>query len=553
MSQDQVYNLLFGLMFVVKFVPEEETDGSNVFGYGSDETSLVREARNIANRLIGFVKNSNDLDGNSCLKNGSVGWEIKNPTTCENVLRGPNARIYAYALGEIQCIINHPSLSTKNKSRGIPFACSPKSGYHNGYSSYSGYFLWNNAAKGQLYLGTDNSHYGVNTRQFNVLLSSLCNCVYGSIDEVGLNSITRPLNNLRIARLIGIGVDWGSMVGPFGPRSLIPGWMYNITSSSITKTAYINGNGSPSNPLGDPGSPFDHAPLVRKILHGGKYRPNNKYSFNYLLNVAPCDDIYNLNNLKYGHYEWSADNRLDQPDRRGWYGSDKKKKKNPFKPYRWRAPSGEYNGIDYMVYHNLWYIHQYQEGKDVKIKNVSNIIVENASGLVSNSIKAFETIEIKNTIISNTDSAFWRAGKTIYLGPGTEITGSNNLRVYIERFECATDHGQYATNAPPKVWNFTQSVGTAQPIYQSILKNEDLVITPSVTEDLIKIYFDAEPEERLFITIMDMQGNIVSSIERLSIYDSGVKVDVSTWPSAMYIVRLIGSSGVHINKKFIKL
>lgn len=549
MSQDQVYNLLFGLMFVTRFVPPNETDGNNAFGYGSQETSLLKEAQNIANRIINFTKNSIDLNGNSCLEDVSAGWSIKNPTTCNKVKRGSDAHVYAYALAEIQCMINYPFITSINRSEGTPFACGANKGYHNLYSSTVSYFLWNNTAKASVFLPT-NPHYAAGTRQFNSLLSSLCNCVYGSPAEKLNNSLIKLTNNVPVLRTVGVAADLAVSIAG-SPMSLIPGFFTNITASSITKTSYINGNGSPNNPRGNPGSPFDHAPLVRKILHGGEYIANSNYSFKYLLDVAPCDNIYNLNNLNYGHYEWSSDNRIDQPDRRGWYGHNKKRK-NPFKTDEWRPPSGEYNGIDYMLYHNLWYIHELQEGRKPIIKDFSDIKVNYRLNEASNNLKALETIEVKNSIYTGMDSSYWRAGKTILLGIGTEITGDNNLRVYIEKFGCATDNGQYSTTDPPKEWNFTFVSPPLIPTAPAILNNEDLLIVPSVTEDKVQIYFDLEEENVAFVTVMDLNGKIIYSLERLTINDSGITIDLSAHASGMYIVQLQSTSGTQHHKKIIK-
>lgn len=548
MSQDQVYNLLFGLMFVTSFVSPQETDGNNVFGYGSGETRLVQEAKNIANRIIDFTRSSKDLNGNICADNVSTGWSIKNPTTCNKVKRGSDAHVYAYALAEIQCMINYPDLASINRAEGNPFACGPNK-YHNLHSSTVSYFLWNNTAKASIFLPS-NPHYAVSTRQFNALLSSLCNCVYGSPSEKLNNALIKQTNNVPIIRSLGVIADLAVSLAA-SPMSIIPGFFSNITSSSITKASYINGDGSTKNPLGNPGSPFDHAPLARKILHGGDYIPNTKYSFKYLLDVAPCDNIYNLNNLKYGHYEWSSDNRIDQPDRRGWYGNNRKRK-NAFKTDEWRPPSGEYNAIDFMLYHNLWYIHEWQEGRKTQFKDFSHVNINYRSDEGATTLKALETLEVSNAIYTNTDSSFWRAGKTILLRPGTEITGSNNIRVYIEKFQCATDDGQFATTAPPKEWNYLFVLPHAPTPVPTILKDEDLVIAPSVTEDKLQIYYDLEEEDLAFITIINMDGKIIWSLERLTINESGLTVDLSAHASGMYIVRLQSTSGAQLYKKVIK-
>jgi len=171
---------------------------------------------------------------------------------------------------------------------------------------------------------------------------------------------------------------------------------------------------------------------------------------------------------------------------------------------------------------------------------------------VSGNIKAVETMTISNANFSSNDSTFLRAGKMIQFLPGTTITGRNNIRAYIEKFECATDEGQFATNAGPRIWNFQASKGTGTVAIQPILNEENLKVVPSVTEDKIKIFFELAPSETGFITVTDLQGKIVFTIEKVSVKDSGMVLDVSAQPDGMYILRLFGTDGVLLYKKFIK-
>jgi hypothetical protein len=80
-SKDQIIYLLYGLLSVTIWIPEDIT--SNLGGYPlqfkDGETFLNQEAKNIADRLVNYMHDSGDAGWS---------WIIKNPVTDEHVLRG---------------------------------------------------------------------------------------------------------------------------------------------------------------------------------------------------------------------------------------------------------------------------------------------------------------------------------------------------------------------------------------------------------------------------------------------------------------------------------
>ncbi|HRG02506.1 MAG TPA: hypothetical protein PKZ75_15440 [Bacteroidia bacterium] len=96
-SQDQVFYLLMGLALTSQLVDDHDVDGSNVFGYGSGETELKKEAINISDRIIKHIKNSPD---------GL--WNIRNPANGNALVKiGWPASTYAYPLDNLGCFIKY--------------------------------------------------------------------------------------------------------------------------------------------------------------------------------------------------------------------------------------------------------------------------------------------------------------------------------------------------------------------------------------------------------------------------------------------------------------
>lgn len=85
---------------------------------------------------------------------------------------------------------------------------------------------------------------------------------------------------------------------------------------------------------------WQHVPLLRQVLHGG----GNIYSESFyenIINSAPCEGpscFWNSGGA-CSTFEWASSNRLRNPDERNGGSAD-----------------AEYNGIDYMLYYNLYNI-----------------------------------------------------------------------------------------------------------------------------------------------------------------------------------------------------
>jgi hypothetical protein len=544
MSQDQLYNLLFGLAFVNKFVPIFESDNGNTFAPYSSETSLTKEARNIASRLINFVRASINLANLPCTFPPSYlsGWRIRNPTTCNLVPTGDDARAFSYPLAEIECRLNNQNIPTSTLALNVVPLGNCGNAYHDVYSSTAAYGIWNSGIKvPQVLIG--NPSYAMDTRVFFSNLAAVCNCSYGKVEDNLISQLQNMLVNTPIYNLFNLVIGWGWILQPTMVTNLVPGYQYNNTENDILINAYVSG------------APIDHAPLARQVLHGGNYYPNPNYSIQSLLNAAPCDDIYNFGIQNQSTFEWSSDQRLDHPNRRG---------QNP-------VASGEYNGIDYMLYHNLWYLYQKQLGNSQNIIDLSDVYVEQSS-YSSGNINAYETITTYSTTFGTFSSYYWRAGKTIYFGPGTQFTGNNNFHAYIDGFVCATDLGSFRTSDSSIVDNdypnnpyhiLDDDMRELSAIKSQINSEEEnkyvtelpldensilsgtkfssgnkFAVYPNPATTAVRIYFSLEPSKLAEMTITDLVGRVVVKEEKLNNTDNGKEIDLSGLACGSYIVNL---------------
>lgn len=593
MSQDQVYDLLFGLAFVKKFVPATATDNNGNFLYGSGQAGLKQEATNIANRIINHIRSPKDLNGNPCGNPGNNfpnNWRIRNPTTCNLVASGftsgSNAEVFAYPLAEFQCWMNGGALlgnGSGNPSLNNPLTSCIGSGYHDFWSQTGGRVAWNLAT--DTYVGINwcpNS--GIDDRVFITNMSAICNCVWGTVFDTFVDEIQYVLVQIPvIGGILATILGWVWQAVQIFITHFYPGYFFNNTSTSILLNAY------------SPGSSLDHGPLARKVLHDGYYQPNINYSIPYQLDMAPCDGLYNLGGgVKSGAY-WSSDNRLDHPNRSDLnasiQGNSTCSGVDLFK--------GEFNAIDFMLYHNLWYLHQWQQnGLSTPFIDLSDVYINKNGGTESNStdpldnIIAFETITSENTTFdySNSSPAYWCAGKFIDLKPGTEFLNNNNVHMYIEKFDCATNLGNFRI-----AHQDSSNAGTGQPSihpYHSVNSNpstddntpttvnnphfenhvtefpvnpldefmkkaypeysRELFVKPTLTRDFTRVYFQMEENERAFITVIDLAGKIVYTKTNIGKEESGLHIDLSQYAGGVYVLKFTTTKGTQKSQKIVK-
>ncbi len=183
-----------------------------------------------------------------------------------------------------------------------------------------------------------------------------------------------------------------------------------------------------------------------------------------------------------------------------------------------------------------------------------------------------------------------RAGKTIYFGPGTEIrTGTTygGLHAYIQKFDCATDNGDFYRTAQtdssattfvedlqPHYVNYpedeitntsppTENLVTELPLTgEQNLQNEMLIaypnyskeffVKPTITTSKVNIYFTLANNEYAFVKLMGMNGAIVFSKDNIDKSNTSLSIDLSEYASGTYILKYNTTNGISKTEKVIK-
>jgi len=201
-------------------------------------------------------------------------------------------------------------------------------------------------------------------------------------------------------------------------------------------------------------------PLIKQVLHGG-LNPIQPKVYRNMLNDAPCTgpfvyDYYNRSTwakspMGVPSSEWSSCDRIIHPERRDGGKYDDGKLDNA-------GFLGEFNGIDYMFYHNLYYTVKSKENKSPfnmiknKITTPLPIIFGTYFGSTSTpvTITLFKSLEATNTIGGVVDPVTstiihgditYKAGQEIILKPGFTVKPGSLFKTIIERIECSSGSG----------------------------------------------------------------------------------------------------------------
>lgn len=556
MSFDQVYRITFGLAMIKKMIPNNLTYNGQSFQDG--ETGIQEEAMNILDRVMDQSKSMNYPPGFLLSKQGP--WVIFNPITEHTVQKGA-VSAYCWALAESGNSMNLGFYDV-SPSYYLPGGGPPYGGpyYHTTASILLMYSVWH-ASHLSFSIGNEND----NRHMYSIL-----------------------------AAMIGVSNNYY----PFR-------WAY--TGGVDHEPFYA-----------------EHTPLVRSVLHGGNANYYSDGHYINLLNSAPCIGPYkwnwnpdgqNPNGLQHdaASLDWSTQDRLGHPERRG-YGYTHPGNYN-YEKHKDYAPSraGEYAGVDYMLYHNLYYtIHHsdYLNPTNLMDNYVTYPFPHHFGPMLIGTavqpveIDMFNTITATNIIrgdatnyLTNNESGkvIYRAGQEIYLQPGFQAEVGSDFYAYVKKFECATD-GSYHANSTiasentgrdslygMNTMNFNfhneeQRVAYNYYYYDDrdpgksgygIVKEYDLPVTD--TSDFaayLSNFADVTPNPTKGVTRISLpedffgQGNFTVSIFNLTgelLYEkefqetNQFELDFSPFSKGMYIVNvLLGESQIKLTKKVIK-
>ncbi|MBN8691613.1 MAG: T9SS type A sorting domain-containing protein [Bacteroidetes bacterium] len=435
LSHDHYITLLTGLALINKLVDYSATDNGEIFPYENlGVSSLKQEAWNITDRFAQHFKND-------------VFFDYRNPVTGQIVQPGGSSIALGYGIAEASCIsagntsfpIN-PYIPLISSTSINPKTCNYVTPYVNTvlFSNWLGF------------IGVPST--SVDNAVFKVDLLAVGNCGWQAGQVSGLSYICNqiqtqvcsnapwPLNYL--CNIVTSIVCGNSIV-------MLPGF-HNKTSNFIDLAGQ------------DPYSPQEalkentprhydlwHAPLLHRVLFPTQNTSYSAYlpKIKTMLDNAPCEGPYNFGQFARPNFEWTCENRIEKTINRydwneptfGWHGS------SGSDPLAKTGQKGEYNGTDYMLYHNLYWLNASNVGSANYI-NLSHRYINvpfpnpNANHCIKPStclIRAFETITADNTINSNADVSY-KAGKVIVLKPGFNVVSGADFHAYIQRADCSS-------------------------------------------------------------------------------------------------------------------
>lgn len=539
MSVDQVYHLMVGFALVRKFIPPNTSWLGKPFADG--ETDIWAEVKNINDRIMDRLMTHD--------------WIVYIPGTTRKVDQGWEAIDASYGVAEAACYIeNRNSTPT-----GIPYPIHSCNEYHN--------FISKTTAPLWMSLG-------------------------GSLGPAAMLSA----EDYKLQSLAAIGNSWWTRAQPFfpdpiattiaffNPYNIFHPWQFitqlvtqtvvpplNVTMPNLATRAAFRDN--------------QHLPLLRQVLHGGG-NPIQQQTYQNLLNTAPQCGPYNFAYPgNSSTYEWSADSRLYNSERRG---------------AAMQFFHGEYNGIDYMLYYNLYHL---IKPNTVPMVNYMDRVITltfpdaNGSGSVSNptTIIAFNTITANN-IVNNTGSVTYRAGNEIALKPGFSVKSGAIFHAIVQPFDCGeyinptyrsmisnvndtsnqspTENlvaytGQTTFVNYPKLTDDTEYINNNN--YNSVDQNTDaplpnntnnastklqtvsgisIIPNPNNGAFQIAVTHNNQPIGVKALKVYDIMGKVIWSIEAST--NTVYNIDISKYSSGIYYVRCINELGETETKKLIK-
>jgi hypothetical protein len=409
-SQDHAASLLMGLGLVHSLVDPGAIDGSNNFAQyevisQNSNGSLKKEAENITERVVGQLKLHN--------------WHLQIPCTGidVNINNGGDVGPYSYPFAEAGCIISGQGTSMNScTSCTMPKACG---NYHDAITLSSNALYWQPQAIVQ--------STSKNNGPIQAQLSAACNCIYSTLAGTVITQIVKVLEKVWkwLAFFVGYILEFVETVF----ETIIPQQINNITNDGMmTNVKFYD---------------YEYAPFIRRLIHGGGaglvppeavrfYGATGDDYITTLLNNAPCSGPWNSGangaSTVNGNCDWTTSSRIDHPEQITCanYG--------PLQ-YNLQAAAftGEYNGIDYMLYYNVWQLYHniyISPGTFNMIDLSDRIINENFTGNVGTAanpleVDAFETITINGNYASGAYINFHPGKTAVIKGASCHISGSS--------------------------------------------------------------------------------------------------------------------------------
>jgi hypothetical protein len=560
MSQDQIWYLFTGFSLVSKYVDADVTYKGKELNDVNYNPYIQQEVRDITDRIINRLKTHS--------------WEVRNPNNNVKVARGYQVGELSYGAAEAACFIKNPTLPPSVYAFPVVHTCNSS----HDFISFASATVWMNIGYG---IG---GLYMLSTEDYKPQqIVAVGNSWYTSAIPVVPNPITIVKKIFNINNILH---PWKFITELVQYPPIYPD---NVTAAELgVRALYRN---------------TEHLPLLRQVLHEG---PNLVPASTYenMLNTAPCEGprCYWSSggecSLSSPRNDWSSSDRLHNSEER--IGAS-----NP----HGSSFQGEYNGLDYMLYYNLYHIINpgsvpYTNYMDRVITisyptTSAPIVGTNATPVV---IEAFNSITASNTVNNNANVTY-RAGNEVVLLPGFVAKSGSNFRSYIAPFHCATDGSTYESpthndnpyglgasssqsaatdllaytgptsfvsypknsivngysnaNDPVNIGSTTQNTNPS-----SSIKMQN---PPVVSQTVSGILINPNPNNGIF-QIMVTRNNQSIGIKELKVYDlmgreiwstgssenTVFTIDISSYSPGVYYVRSINELGETEMKKLIK-
>jgi hypothetical protein len=267
-------------------------------------------------------------------------------------------------------------------------------------------------------------------------------------------------------------------------------------------------------------------PYVHKLIWDSGIPLYSYYYFIDALNNCRCDNIFNYGFGYYGSLEFSSNSLLVHPRDIGDL--------TPIYP-------GDYNGLDYMLIHNMFYL-TYSEFLPPYLRKFDSDITPSFSinnpapynfGHLSNplTLMSWDNIVASNTIYTNSD-VIYRASTYIDLLEGFETNYPTSFTALVDPVECMASGGiERLTEGGVSYWEEAT-------IPEDTEKNKlsGIIVFPNPVENMINVIVqDDQSVSQLYI--FDIHGKM-RMVKRIVKNREIQQIDVSGLIPGVYFIKV---------------
>lgn len=594
MSQDHLISLMYGLRLVSEYVDPNANWNNQGFLFGeSGISSILQEAEAISDRLVKNLKSHH--------------WQLKKPDgTDVSNHEGGDAHVYAYALAQIAGKINQPNTSVDNWPSLSPVPMVDQA-YHDAHTKALGFQEF------QFFAKSPGITFDLITQIGE--LNAACQCLFNKLGGNMVTIITVTME--KIWKWLGTVFGWILNIIVNTINYTIPiSWTNHTDVASLPNALTLNTNALKSAQRIKYRQ--DYALITNMLLQNKRVNFMNYGSFlnaynnvlsrtSDILNSAPCTGPYNFSNHRpaslpggfetkesYDVYEWSGYSLIEHANSMGTDNLDYNAQTNT---NTYQLNTGEYNGLDYMLYHNLYYLYKASlESEGDGLINLRERYVNYSlplpDGYCSNSnpgtIGAFEYIIASGTVNSNSSVSF-RAGKQFGVQPGSEyaIVPGANVGIEISPYNCSDDYRNQAmrTTTNPTSGDSTDMYGSMgnshKTHYEAYPKdqqkknildnrypkkdsktfsnstitnlNDQVTVYPNPNDGNFRIKLNVKDNQTTYsVSIYNIIGDLVKICENITASDNTISIQEPMLTQGAYLLKITcNSNGKQSSEKII--